>query len=58
MEKNNLLYIALIVLGFLATGVLVIILAPSVWWVGLIAISVATIVTLWALSIYLIPKKA
>ena len=58
MEKNNLLYISLIVLGFLATGVLVIILAPDVWWIGLITISVAIVVTLWALSIYLIPKKS
>jgi len=31
---------------------------PSVWWIGLIAISVATIVTLWALSVYLIPGKS
>ena len=58
MEKNNLLDITLMVLGFLATGILLIILAPNVWWIGLITISVAIIVTLWALSIYLIPKKS
>jgi len=57
MNKNDLLYITLMVLGFLTAGVLIIILVPSVWWIGIIPLSIAIIIALWSLSVYLIPRK-
>ncbi|NPD90293.1 MAG: hypothetical protein HGN29_16395 [Asgard group archaeon] len=58
MDKNNLLYITLMILGFLAAGVLLITFSYSVWWIGMVLVFVAVVIALWTLSIYLIPKKA
>jgi len=57
MEKHNLLYITLMILGFLTAGVLLIIFATSVWWIGMVLVFVAVVIALWTLSIYLIPKR-
>ena len=57
MERNDLLYITLMIIGFLVTGVLIITLATSFWWLGAISVFVAIIIALWTLSIFLIKKK-
>lgn len=57
MKKNDLLYLTLMVLGFLATGVILIIFAPIVYWLGITTIFVAVVITLWVLSIVLIKTK-
>ncbi len=57
MDRNNLLYITLMIIGFLTAGVLLIIFASSVWWIGMVLVFVAVVVALWTLSIYLIPSR-
>jgi hypothetical protein len=57
MNKNDLLYLTLMILGFLCAGVLIIILAPQVWWLGMITVFSAIIIALWVLSIVLTKKK-
>ncbi len=57
MNRNDLLYITLMIIGFLAAGVLIITLAPSVWWLGAVSVFVAIIIALWVLSIFLVKKK-
>ena len=57
MEKNNLLYIILMIIGFLTAGVLLIIFASDVWWIGMILVFVAVVIALWTGSVYLIPSK-
>ena len=57
MEKNNLLYITLMIIGFLTAGVLLIIFASDVWWIGMILVFVAVVIALWTGSVYLIPSK-
>lgn len=57
MERNDLLYITLMIIGFLAAGVLIITLATSVWWLGAVSVFVAIIIALWTLSIFLNKKK-
>ncbi len=57
MNKNDLFYITLIILGFLATGVILVIFAPTIYWLGIATIFVAAVIALWVLSIVLIKKK-
>ena len=57
MNKNDLPYLTLMILGFLCAGVLIIILAPQVWWLGMITLFSAIVIALWVLSIVLIRKN-
>jgi len=45
------------IIGFLTAGVLLIIFASDVWWIGMILVFVAVVIALWTGSVYLIPSK-
>jgi hypothetical protein len=45
------------ILGFLFGGVLIIILAPQLWWLGMTTVFVAIVIAFWVLSTVLAKKK-
>jgi len=57
MNKNDLLYVTLMILGFLFGGVIIIVFAPQIWWLGSITVFFAIVIALWVLSVALAKKK-
>jgi len=57
MNRNDLLYLTLMILGFLCAGVVLIILAPQALWIGMVIVFSAIVIALWVLSIVLTKKK-
>jgi CHASE2 domain-containing sensor protein len=57
MNKNDLLYVTLMIIGFLFGGVLIIISAPQLWWLGMTTVFVAIVIAFWVLSTVLAKKK-